>query len=705
MVYVSREWITSVPTEEQERLFLSSLAGRYSPVIGSARARLSSLLGLEDEGKDLPLAGELFVPADGKNSGKVFYYLKFSTGIEVGSIAPKEIADEHNAFVQTILSGLGDDAKRRRLQPVNRVFAAMSQEWGNFPVSDEDRAAARVLLEPAAQSFLRGVAQTGRIPVGDEEKGAAKAVVTRLEKAGMVKSQYSIFCRQTGNQIMMVDSTEAIEEATKQGFKCFVCGRSFSEEKQTQFVSPTTYGHKMSKSNYWLVIQTVEALHEAFQPDKISVEHEGEVATIFLNVDASLLLVELKEASYHLKDAYLLAKKIEVYKPAASYLLTLTPPGPDVARYLTSTLAGASFWSGGSLDDLKARIPELISRGQKNHVLEILERFTPSSTIVLERRLLPFVFEKDGHLLRHVEVEEPALPPEPEMPTVAAVPEQIAPTQPAAQAKEEPVEALPREIVDFDAGATRQQAPDKNALVKKILDELANGVAGRESSLHILLQDLTDADRKLKACLISQDGLLVASTLQGDAGEALASYGSECFSLVQNLLKDQDLYPLNTLTMSSKNFLVELYPVPGFYLVTAAELEPASSEPLPEGEISESLPVVCERLLSKQGIKSTGLMTPEGLMMSEAGADSGESGLFPVFLELFPKLSSYFGPMDRGDLLSIAVRTPSYNIGLTQAGRGYIGIAFESDRRLEDLVPHVLAIGEEASRLFSPAEV
>jgi predicted regulator of Ras-like GTPase activity (Roadblock/LC7/MglB family)/transposase-like protein len=704
-MYILREWIGVVPTEQQERHIVSALTSQYIPFFRSGVSALLKIISTTNEENFLPPYGEVFLS---KQEGKqiVFYYLKFPTGIEVGSLSLSDVQNEHHAFVQTFVSSLGESAARRILSSSNKVFSALNQEWGAFPVSDEDRTSVEILLDPTARKFLRETIKSGRIPLGEAEEKSLKSAVEALEKAKIIKSQYSIFCRQTGNQIMMVDSTEAIQEATRQGFKCFVCGRSFSEERLTQFVSPTPYGQKISKANYWLVVQAYQILQEFFSPQRIVVIHEGDVSTLFLNVESSLLLVEIKESPYWLRDAYLFSKKVELYKPSASFLLLISPLEGDVSLYFSNALQKHPFWIGNSFEALKEKLPVLLKFAYKDCVQEIFDRFTEVSFLPIQTFLMSYLFPQEGLLFKKPEKEETANLPLP--PGVEEAPIRVeTPAYPPPQPKDEILEILPTEILEFEKPTfSASTSPSKKEIIGKIIEEVQAGVAGKESSLHILLQDLSDSDRRCKACLISQDGLVVASTLESELAEVLASYGSESFSLVQNLIREHGLSPLESLGVAWPNASVELQAAGGVYLVITATLETVVVDPLPIESLPETLKSICDRLMAKRGIRSVAVITQDGLVLSERSNDDSQSStLFPVFLELFPKLSSHFESMERGNLQGMAVRTPSQNIALAQAGTAYIGVTFENTEFYEDFAPFLLAIASEASRLFSPAEV
>ena len=62
------------------------------------------------------ILGEIF-----SDHGKRFYYyVKFGSGLEIGTISEEEISTQHQAFAQSVVDQLGQDAQRRPIQSANR---------------------------------------------------------------------------------------------------------------------------------------------------------------------------------------------------------------------------------------------------------------------------------------------------------------------------------------------------------------------------------------------------------------------------------------------------------------------------------------------------------------------------------------------------------------------------------------------------------
>ncbi len=704
MLNVIREFVTALPTKEEENVFSSSLSGQYTSLLGTAHGQACQLLGIPPS-ECLPVShfGEIYLSKDSKDK-KLFYYTKFSSGLEIGTIGETDVAQEHGRFVQSILTHLKGAPEKRPIRSANRTFASLYQEYGDFSASDEDRQATALLRNHAARDFLGSILTSGRREYTDSHPEIPTETISALEKAGMIKREFLIICRQSGNEIMMVESIEAVEEASKQGFKCFACGRPFPEEKQTQFISPTFYGQRMMSGNRWLLVDLWEALEKLPTPKTLCVMTEGEISTLFLNIETSLVMIEVKETPYLPKDAYLLKKKQAIYKPAASFLLLLSPPSKTASEFLDLEKnneelwigkSNEELWIGKSTEDLVRKFPSLIEKAHKAFIREVFQRFTELSTLPLSELILSHFFSLNVVIPKLPQFEPPVLQEKPQ------VEELIAPPKPSEPTVDTPSQA-PAHINQPIMNSQPRLSKDK--LVQKILDEVSRGVVGRESSLHILLQDLSDLNRRWKACLLSEDGLAIASTLPEDTSEILASYGSECFGIAQSILAKHNLSPLSTLTMASKNFAVEFYHVPGFYFAVASTLETTVAEQIANAGVSEGLKVTCDRLLEKKLVRAVELLNQKGTTIKDSAKSPNGSLPFGALLELFPKLASRFGPIGQGNLESIAVRVPSANIVLCLAGSGYIASACEPEQLWEDLIPYLLALGTEASRFFDPVK-
>lgn len=702
MIEFLREKVTASLSEEQEKLLASSLSNQYNPILGSASAKFKELLGQSGKEKS-NTPGDLFILKDsnGKNQ-KFFYYFKTSSGLEIGSFASGEISTDYNAFAQSVLSSLGSDAQRRRISSINPTFSFLYQEWGKFSIPEEERLAARMLFDAQVRSWFQDLIKSERKQWTESPEELSKMLLDQMEKQGMLKSQFSIFCSQTGNQMMMVESVEAIEEATKQGFKCFTCGRSFSEEKQIRFISPTPFGKKIATPHYWLVLQACELLEPFIPQDKICVVFEKDSASVIANVETSLLLLEVKDTPYRLKDAFLFSQKIALYKPAASCILTNSPLNPEVMQYLESALPDCFYKTAESSDQLKEALPLLLQKAQERHLQEILSPFMQLSVLPIDFYALNYFFP-GGEI--SIPESRPTVPE-----TLPSVEEAVPPAPQSRPTKEEKreeiLETLPKEILEFEPRDMVVRKSSKTEALEKILGELRKGGAGRESSLHILLQDLNDADKRSKACLVSKDGLVIASTLSEETSEIFASYGTDCFSKAQSIQEQKSFSSLQSLFMASQNFSLQIYPVSEFYLIVATTLETVMIEPLPETSLPEALKQICDRLLAKRGIEGVGILNSTGEFLCQAGKEiMGKTFLPPDFLPLFSGLSSSFSQIGQGDLECVGLQTDSEQQTLFRSEKGYLLARFEMNQPLEDIVPEVLSVTQDVSQILKSSPV
>src|SRR5437762_1507917 len=119
MTFVHREFVATLPSEEQEKALFSLLSSKYTPLLSSAHAKACQILGVPTEEVPSPNnLGEIF-----SDHGKRFYYyVKFGSGLEIGTISEEEISTQHQAFAQSVVDQLGQDAQRRPIQSANRAF-------------------------------------------------------------------------------------------------------------------------------------------------------------------------------------------------------------------------------------------------------------------------------------------------------------------------------------------------------------------------------------------------------------------------------------------------------------------------------------------------------------------------------------------------------------------------------------------------------
>lgn len=676
MTQIIREFITAEPTQAQFQDLHEILSSQSVPLLHSTLVEAAQKLNVPlNEGENGTRPGELFF--DGNST--FHYYLKFSSGLEIGSMGTDDIPEAHDRFMKSALTAL--PGERRLLEPGNRTFSALIQDYGSFTLSDEDLKAAQVLADPAIRKTLHEIVAAGRKELAPSETKSPDGVLEQLQNSGLIKGEVFIFCRETGKQIMMVESMDAILEASRHGFKCFTCGRSFSEENLTQFVGRTPLARKLMHGSRWLTILVVNLLEKHLPSRRVCPVTEKEVTTLFFSLENSLMMIELKESPYRLDDAYLLSKKIEIYNPAACFLLHLSLVPGEVSEYLVSSAVKPILSWGNSLQSLEKTIPEWMTLAAKNHVDELLRGFTELSAIPLDKLAVSYLFSQDIELPEH-DINTTLEPQRVELP-----PQEIETAEPPAPPEEENIqEEPPTDLVEV-----------KNAVTEKILLELSGDISGRQSTLHVLFQDLAGLHRRWKVSLHSEDGLVVASTLDEEISEALASFGGECYSIAGQAVSNKHLGPLLTLMMASRNFSVELYHVPGFYLSVAANLESLVSKSLSGKEPDQVFKKMRDQLLAKKHILSVALQNKQGEILVEGSKESASVPDFALLRDLFPKLSSRFGPLGQGPLETIAVRTAASNLALTKSKEHTLGVSCNPKQIWEDLFPALAALTDEAS--------
>lgn len=590
MLKVQRDRCLLRITPPVQRGISDRLKSQFPPLFSKAKEDLRRNLGLPAEENPPPLRGEVFL-VDG-----TFLYYKFlrDAGIEVGGISSSPLESVYGKFLALIQQGItpAGDARWQRVVATNRNFSFLRQEFPVFSFKEQDLKSLHLVKEPLIRETLRRVVHEGRCPVETLVPGADQLQINtllgNLESLGLIKREYVLLCRQTGNQLSMVESLSAIDEASKKGFKCFTCGRPFSDERVDQIVAPTPYGATFAMKNYWLGLCLLEDLIQHVGGDQVLLHVDGDhgVVDLFVNLDHSLSMFEVREEPFRLGSAYAFLSKMEIYNPSTAVLVSLAPFAPEVRTYLEKSTS-VPIYLIGSLGEAEEHLASLLDTARREYVKEIMSSFTSMTRVSVDHLILDFFFPGIRRLDQSLKIvalpeEEPEIEalqpqklPEPEtLPPPKAIEEEYKEVLEARSSPREmtpppvvsPLEEVPTEVIrepavsKAEARETVSLEETRGKALAKILWEVQQkGVAGRESTLGILLQEVKDLEEGGGAFLVAEEGLTIASSLPPWVdGEKAAAYAVEIVNRASTFLKKASPPALEGTRIFSPSYYLDL---------------------------------------------------------------------------------------------------------------------------------------------------
>lgn len=663
-----------------DRVIRKKLLGKFAPIFASVEQGISSRMERDchlqqirqpiDNGKDPSevASGDLFF----FNTSSAGYYLVHAgRGVEVGWFGDDSSRASYDQFRSVIEGSLppGVSGQWHPLTEVHESFSVLSAELGACTLGDMEQKAGKFLGRNDERDFLRRLSTMGRTLVEtvlegrgfDASKGASAPAVldeTRLGRAvmlqefeslGVIKREYVIFCQQTKNQISMVESLGAIEEASRRGFKCFYCGRSFSEERIDQLVSLTQFGMRLTAPNFWMAVKFYEAALNIIPASQVlwTEDKVSDTIDFLLSVDGGLALIIIKEGAVHLDDAYRIKVKSDFYQPDLVSVLTMQQGSKDVRQYLRE-FSKPIFWMT-EIDKSADFVKTLLELTRKERFKSALAEFVPMTSCNITELVMGWYFPKQETQETLLPPSAPSLQVEP-IPTRTSIPEpkietvqDLKSVKPIAQVQEL-MDEIPREVVvgePWEAISVKEEAEDLTEIVKRTADELqSQGVLGRESVLQILLAEVKKArGGKADGLLFSPDGLVAATTFKEDEGELLAPYCLEIANLF--FPEELDLREKSSVIVGTKNKQVHIYPCGPFLL---GVFSPYNVKPLAKKTpdlshmpVEMHLSAVVADLLSPQVFTAV-LATQVGDMVSTVGPARETMSLAERSADIAPKL-------------------------------------------------------------------
>lgn len=673
-----REMLSGPVDLAADRVIRKNLLGRFIPIFASVEESVSKRMGREcrlvpvcslqkqrigyvaDEGH---VIGDI-VLLEGKSAG--YYLVHQGKGVEVGWFGEETVYSNYEEFKALIEGAMppGISGQWCHLSEVHNSFSILSSEWGSCSLGEmENRFAGKLLSRSEDRDFLRRLATMGRTlvdsvmegrgfnvaqtngasPVLDDARLARAVMLQEFESLGAIKREYVIFCQQTKSQISMVESLGAIEEASRRGFKCFYCGRSFSDERIDQLVSLTPFGNKLIAPHFWMAVKFYEEALKIISDQQIlwTEDKASDTIDFLLNVDGGLVLIVIKEAALQLDDAYGIKVKGDLYQPDLISVVTTVPPSRDVRQYLKES-AKPVIWMT-KVDELSGFAGKLLDITRRERFKTVLADFIPMTGCDVTGLVMDWYFsgwrERDQTTPSALE-EESAAVKEPQKsaeiktlaepvkdvvsgtPVVKPFSEEIQGSLSIEAAEEMPEEVILGELRETTAPARSASDNLVKIAMKTARDIQKNGIIGHESIIQILLQEVKKIGHGTDGLIVSEEGLAIAATFKEEEGDSLAPY---CLEAVRLLIPEEKVLGEEeavSVIIGSANRQLRLYPCNQFILgvfspftVKQSKKQPPNLSHIP---IEMHLSAVVAELLSLQ-VFTTVFATKEGDIISNVG--------------------------------------------------------------------------------------
>ncbi|SOD69622.1 hypothetical protein SAMN06272781_2283 [Streptomyces sp. 1222.2] len=306
-------------------------------------------------------------------------------------------------FCEAVKVFLGVDFKKWEFPA--RQFMELKQEGRreNINATPEKIAAAQLLCSKGHRVLATAIKSSlGGLILSDVEKQLKRekvenveAVLTDLQSHGLISSEYVIVCAKSHQQVARVGDVAIISEMSQRGVRCG-CGRKLEDERPEEAVAITDLGRELLDKSTWMSVILVDELHGLGVPDeRIMIEYSsgGDEMDCIADINGELVLFELKDKEFSLREAYSFGAKIGLVRPKHPVIVTTEKVGGDAKEHFQKAqLAGnrsgprdpeeampIRFIEG--VDDLRRQLEELASSVHRSDAQRILRDVIPLASI------------------------------------------------------------------------------------------------------------------------------------------------------------------------------------------------------------------------------------------------------------------------------------------------------------------------------------
>ena len=357
--------------------------------------------------ENLHLTGGDFV-VDKKGN---FYYIKVPMDrsyLECGCILKGNELPDFSAFcnsIKQIMSKSVDLSKADWIE-VNVLDKTtkeyLSQSCEQFQPINEEIEAARELEQVATRSLLSRVlsspessflnAFTDLLPQKDLTE-----TIERLEHFKLVTKSYVVLCRERNREIIKVNTRDAIDDASRRGLKCSMCGRPISDEHIDELLAGTPSAMKLLSQHYWMPIRVIDQLMAlGISGEDIHVEfQENGFVSLYLECGNQLLLLSLIDRPMTLQDAQFLIASIGVHKVKNAVLVSTERIPTLLKTYLKQFNPDTTIFFIDSYVRLQKRLPKILGEILEGQIAGITGDFIWLTPVNIQELVVQRLFPQE----------------------------------------------------------------------------------------------------------------------------------------------------------------------------------------------------------------------------------------------------------------------------------------------------------------------
>jgi hypothetical protein len=331
----------------------------------------------------------------------IIYYKvkKDSNLIEIGIIGDPINRDKFENFARDVLSvlrkGPGDASRDwESVKTIDPSVQSLLDETVSIVPVDNEIVSSLNLLDQKMLDVIRVINQQDSVFQETLlEKTGLENVdreVKLFKDLGLINSDFALLCNKTGQQILRVPDKSALEDISKKGFNCFICGSSIADEKLVRAISISDFGRRMLRDDYWILVHTLSALKNVgfSYEDLFVLKDENLDARVLLNLNDESMMIQLANRKLSLDDAYLINAHISAYSLDYFVIVSVKPISSLMKGHLRDANPDCRMEFIEGLDTLEEDFRVTFLEIEKARMTGILTEMSSLTPISMENLVL-----------------------------------------------------------------------------------------------------------------------------------------------------------------------------------------------------------------------------------------------------------------------------------------------------------------------------
>lgn len=408
MLKIKQFQLRVILDREDVSKLISDLSEKYDLLIHGMKKQYLRALKLQVKDEDEWIEEKLLHPEIHLLGGDViyispgtmmYYKIPFEKDlIEIGVVGDtetKEFKDFALRVKTSIFDALDDTSQDwEPAKQLNASFNLLADNAKTINPSQEDIKASIELQNDTSLNLMRIIKEKDSIfmdkLIEEAKIENVDAFVKVFSSLGLINSDFALLCNKTGQQILKIPNTTALDEISQKGFKCFICGASISNEKLVESISCSDFGRKILEDDYWFLVLALNALKLIGIPFDESLIYTGESpdTNIFLNLNNEAVMLQLTNRRLTLDDAYLINAHIAAYKLNYLILISTVPVSAVMKSHIMETNPQCSIHFIEGLGDLAPEINKIFINKEKLRLEEILKHMSEITPIPVDELII-----------------------------------------------------------------------------------------------------------------------------------------------------------------------------------------------------------------------------------------------------------------------------------------------------------------------------